>query len=98
MSAADKIAEARALIEPLSIHRMLVNGRLEDPGRVMSALADLADALAQENERLRSALERIRDMNPSVVTVMVDGLWRDACRDLQRIARIALPLGEGTAP
>jgi hypothetical protein len=40
--------------------------------------------------RERRALERICDMNPSVTTLMRDGSWRCAHRDLQRIARAAL--------
>lgn len=38
-------------------------------------------------------LTEIRDAHPTVVTVMDDGTWRDACREFQRWARLAL-IGE----
>lgn len=43
-------------------------------------------------ERLRDALVEIRDAYPTGVSYgsMNDGTWREACRDFQRIARLAL--------
>ncbi len=45
-----------------------------------------------ENERLAKALEEIRDAHPSGSkwSLMSDGTWREALRDLQRVARLAL--------
>ena len=58
MSAADKIAEARALIEPLRATVLWGNANPDvmKAAETLDALADLADAQAQENARLRKVL------------------------------------------
>ncbi|KEA07170.1 hypothetical protein [Rhizobium rhizogenes] len=50
-----------------------------------------------ENERLLKALEEIRDAHPAGTSwsTMTDGTWREALRDLQRIARLALASHSG---
>lgn len=51
----------------------------------------LANAHAQL-ERFQAALKEIEAAKPtgSSWSLMTDGTWREACRDLQRIARVAL--------
>lgn len=58
MTAADKIAEARALIEPLraTVLWQNANPNVMKAADLLAALADLADAQAQENARLRGLL------------------------------------------
>lgn len=63
---------------------------------IADCLDGLTDQIATENDRLRAALTEIRDAHPTVVSwsQMNDGTWREACRDLQRIARTALVRSE----
>lgn len=66
----------------------------------ISALPDLVDAsraMATQNERLRDALAQIATGPPPVSTLLEgnDPVWREAYRNLQRIARIALRDPEG---
>jgi type I site-specific restriction endonuclease len=49
-------------------------------------------------EKLKDGLARIRDMNPTGTTMMRDGTWREAHRDLQRIARLLLQQLEKETP
>ena len=58
MSAADKIEAARALIEPLraTVLWQNANPNVMKAADLLAALADLADAQAQENARLQKAL------------------------------------------
>ncbi len=62
MSAADKIAEARALIEPLRATVLWGNANPDvmKAAETLDALADLADAQAQEIARLRWVLGGVR--------------------------------------
>ena len=66
-------------------------------------LADLAQAEATiatrdaENVRLRAALSKIESAFPAAAETYRDVIWRDALRDIQRIARAALPEGEDHA-
>ena len=59
MTAADRIAEARALIEPLRATVLWGNANPDvmKAAETLDALADLADAQAQENARLKSEIE-----------------------------------------
>lgn len=67
MTAADKIAAARALIEPLrtTVLWQNANPNVMKAADLLAALADLADAQAQENAKLRAAardaIEIIKD-------------------------------------
>ncbi|NTG94212.1 hypothetical protein [Rhizobium rhizogenes] len=62
------------------------------------ALSDLeaerqrTDSLKAMCDEMAKALEEIRDASPtgSRWTTMSDGTWREACRDLQRIARLSV--------
>jgi hypothetical protein len=59
------------------------------------ALSDLEaelDAAKAMCDEMAKALEEIRDACPtgSRWTTMSDGTWREACRDLQRIARLSI--------
>ena len=67
MSAADKIEAARALIEPLraTVLWQNANPNVMKAADLLAALADLADAQAQEIARLKAALNRIADFEPS---------------------------------
>ena len=58
MTAADKIKAARALIEPLraTVLWQNANPNVMKAADLLAALADLADAQAQEIERLRKVL------------------------------------------
>ena len=58
MTAAGKIAAARALIEPLraTVLWQNANPNVMKAADLLAALADLADAQAQENARLQKAL------------------------------------------
>ncbi len=60
-----------------------------DADRYYNKLLAAANA---EVERLRGALREIEGAHPagSSWSLMNDGTWREACRDLQRIARVAL--------
>lgn len=62
MSDADKIEAARALIEPLraTVLWQNANPNVMKAADLLAALADLADAQAQEIERLRYVLEGVR--------------------------------------
>ena len=62
MTAADKIEAARALIEPLraTVLWQNANPNVMKAADLLAALADLADAQAQENARLRYVLEGVR--------------------------------------
>ena len=64
MTAADKIEAARALIEPLraTVLWQNANPNVMKAADLLAALADLADAQAQENARLRAENERLRKM------------------------------------
>lgn len=71
----------------------------EDPVEVVGDLYDrLEEANAchrqaiEESKALQATLAEIRDAHPSVASwsQMNDGTWREACRDLQRIARVRL--------
>ena len=91
MSAADKIAESRALIEPSSEVRGPVIGKLQD---AIAALTDLADAQAQENAKLRSALQSANAaLNPICGHVKTGQVKRDRYLDGVR-AKIAAALGD----
>ena len=59
MSDADKIEAARALIEPLraTVLWQNANPNVMKAADLLAALADLADAQAQENARLKATLE-----------------------------------------
>ena len=63
--AADKIEAARALIEPLraTVLWQNANPNVMKAADLLAALAELADAQAQENERLRSELRDISDLD-----------------------------------
>ena len=64
MTAADKIAAARALIEPLraTVLWQNANPNVMKAADLLAALADLADAQAQEIAELRAENERLRKM------------------------------------
>ena len=76
MSAADKIEAARALIEPLraTVLWQNANPNVMKAADLLAALADLADALAQENARLRKM------MQPEWF-YSADGYDSEACRE-----------------
>ena len=63
MTAAEKIAEARALIEPLTERRTFTFAglftALEQTRDTVAALADLADAQAQEIARLKATIRAL---------------------------------------
>ena len=63
MSATDKIAEAKALIEPLraTVLWQNANPNVMKAADLLAALADLADAQAQEIARLRGCFEQIEE-------------------------------------
>ena len=65
MSAADKIAAARALIEPLRATVLWGNANPDvmKAAETLDALADLADAQAQEIARLRAENERLQNLD-----------------------------------
>ena len=65
MSAADKIAAARALIEPLrtTVLWQNANPNVMKAADLLAALADLADAQAQENAR---QAQRIKAMESAL--------------------------------
>ena len=88
MSAADKIAAARALIEPLraTVLWQNANPNVMKAADLLAALADLADAQAQENARLRSALEEIANLKERRESKYPTD-WREqiaACRECQK--------------
>ena len=64
MTAADKIEAARALIEPLraTVLWQNANPNVMKAADLLAALADLADAQAQEIAELRAENERLRKM------------------------------------
>mgnify|MGYP006900560890 CR=1 FL=1 len=64
MSAADKIEAARALIEPLraTVLWQNANPNVMKSADLLAALADLADAQAQEIARLKAENERLNKM------------------------------------
>ena len=87
MTCADKIAEALAALEELA--NMPLGISLADWSRLSSpilealreqALADLADAQAQENAELRAENERLRKMMQPEWFYAADGYESEACR------------------
>lgn len=67
MTAADKIEAARALIEPLraTVLWQNANPNVMKAADLLAALADLADAQAQEIARLRALVQPSEDPNES---------------------------------
>ena len=84
MSAADKIAAARALIEPLraTVLWQNANPNVMKAADLLAALADLADAQAQENARLRGCFEQIEEaaLNGCLTPDLVAQITRKALR------------------
>ena len=82
MTAADKIEAARALIEPLraTVLWQNANPNVMKAADLLAALADLADAQAQEIERLKDENERLRKTLKPEWFYPADGYESEACR------------------
>ena len=82
MSAVEKIATARALIEPLraTVLWQNANPNVMKAADLLAALADLADAQAQEIARLKDENEQLRKMLQPEWFYAADGYESEACR------------------
>lgn len=79
MSAADKIAEARALVSEWRRYPLISSE--DELCSAITELADLADAQAQENARLQAENERLRKMLQPEWFYAADGYESEACRE-----------------
>lgn len=79
MSATDKIAKAKALIEPLraTVLWQNANPNVMKAADLLAALADLADAQAQENAKLRTLA---REYRPSMDAEVLRSWAEDVVR------------------